>query len=326
MSFQIIYTKKGLEKLALAETGMPLVLEKFAVGSGELEPSEAQTALQDEKFRTYISNISQGVINKTNLLLNCVIPSDSGIEESFTINELGLFDTVGDLIAIAKVPSSDYVVNTSGVSSEKVYNITLKVSNTADVTLNLNSSTLATAGSVAELQAMVAELQRKNDERIGTMFDCPFDEIPSGALECNGQSLNKLQYAKLFAKIGTKYGGDTLNFNLPDSRNRGTRHAGADTGAVGTTQEDAIQNASGTISISKEDHSNLAGNWNANGIFQGRAATGDAQNSNVIEITQSGISPAVNRREMEYNFSWALRTADETRVKALITRKAIWYE
>ncbi len=320
MSFQIIYTKKGLEKLALAETGTPLVLEKFAVGSGELEPSEAQTALQDEKFRTYISNISQGVIDKSNLLLNCVIPSDSGIEESFTINELGLFDVVGDLIAIAKVPSSDYVVNTSGVSSEKVYNITLKVSNTAEVTLNLNTSTLATAGSVAELQAMVAELQRKNDERIGTIFDITA-KVPTGSLECIGQTLNQADYPKLFAVIGTMFGGDETTFNLPNTRNRVLRHHDGTTSNVGTTQEDAMQGWQFNFSVVDENNTiGAIGNPNPDG----RGYTDLSSSAYVFD--NSGVTRSNIHTRIHVGNKIECRTADETRVKALITRRGIWYE
>jgi len=45
--------------------------------------------------------------------------------------------------------------------------------------------------------------------------------IPSGFLECNGQSVSQATYAALFAIIGTTYGNPGGgNFNVPDLRDR----------------------------------------------------------------------------------------------------------
>lgn len=42
--------------------------------------------------------------------------------------------------------------------------------------------------------------------------------IPSNAKVCNGQTLSSSAYPKLYSKIGTKYGGSSSNFALPDLR------------------------------------------------------------------------------------------------------------
>ena len=44
--------------------------------------------------------------------------------------------------------------------------------------------------------------------------------IPSGFLECNGQSVSTSTYAALFAVIGYIYGGSGANFNVPDCTDR----------------------------------------------------------------------------------------------------------
>jgi microcystin-dependent protein len=44
--------------------------------------------------------------------------------------------------------------------------------------------------------------------------------IPSGFLECNGQSVSTSTYAALFAVIGYTYGGSGGNFNVPDLTDR----------------------------------------------------------------------------------------------------------
>ncbi len=44
--------------------------------------------------------------------------------------------------------------------------------------------------------------------------------IPSGFLECNGQSVSTTTYAALLAIIGYTYGGSGGNFNVPDLTDR----------------------------------------------------------------------------------------------------------
>lgn len=44
--------------------------------------------------------------------------------------------------------------------------------------------------------------------------------IPSGFLECNGQSISTSTYAALFAVIGYTYGGSGASFNVPDLTDR----------------------------------------------------------------------------------------------------------
>lgn len=173
MAFEIIYTNKGLEKLVSAENGTPLVFEKFAVGDGENSPSPEQTALQNEKWRGFINTVEPSSTIPTNLLVTCLIPAQIPETEPFYIRELGLFDTEENLIAIAKVPDSYYAQSDSGVASEKLYNIVLTVSNTAEVTLELDTTILATQDSVKELDTKVnntiSEFQRWRDSQKGVL-------------------------------------------------------------------------------------------------------------------------------------------------------------
>jgi len=48
--------------------------------------------------------------------------------------------------------------------------------------------------------------------------------IPSGFLECNGQSVSTSTYAALFAVIGYTYGGSGASFLLPDLQDRTVVH------------------------------------------------------------------------------------------------------
>lgn len=56
----------------------------------------------------------------------------------------------------------------------------------------------------------------------GTVIQSAAINVPGGWLDCNGQSLNKVAYADLFAAIGNTYGGSPtdLSFNVPDARGR----------------------------------------------------------------------------------------------------------
>ena len=68
----------------------------------------------------------------------------------------------------------------------------------------------------------------------GAVFCIAVATVPSGYLECNGQSVSRTTYAALFAVIGTQYGGSGSNFNVPDLRGEFVRGfdngRGADSG------------------------------------------------------------------------------------------------
>lgn len=60
-----------------------------------------------------------------------------------------------------------------------------------------------------------------------------FDFAPSTWAYCAGQLLNRSQNQRLFALIGTTYGGDGItNFALPDMRGRALIHSGTGRGAT----------------------------------------------------------------------------------------------
>ena len=75
------------------------------------------------------------------------------------------------------------------------------------------------------------------------------DTVPTGYLECNGDAVDRLQYADLFAAIGTIYGSgnNSTTFNVPDLRGefvRGWSHTrSSDPGReLGSFQADGIRN------------------------------------------------------------------------------------
>jgi microcystin-dependent protein len=68
---------------------------------------------------------------------------------------------------------------------------------------------------------------------IGEIRLFPYDFAPSSWAYCAGQLLNIAQNQRLFALIGTTYGGNgTTDFALPDMRGRALIHSGTGRGAT----------------------------------------------------------------------------------------------
>jgi microcystin-dependent protein len=55
---------------------------------------------------------------------------------------------------------------------------------------------------------------------VGTILPFGGNTEPSGYLLCDGRSVSSTIYADLYRVLGTRYGGDALNFNIPDMRAR----------------------------------------------------------------------------------------------------------
>lgn len=55
---------------------------------------------------------------------------------------------------------------------------------------------------------------------IGSIISFAGEDIPTGWLVCDGNAVASADYSDLYNVIGTKYGGNATNFNLPDFRGR----------------------------------------------------------------------------------------------------------
>ena len=83
--------------------------------------------------------------------------------------------------------------------------------------------------------------------------------VPEGFLLCNGATISRTTYAKLFAAIGTLYGaGDgATTFNLPDMRDKFAEGSGTYT--VGTVVEAGLPNITGGFNQRSADASSAHG-------------------------------------------------------------------
>lgn len=128
----------------------------------------------------------------------------------------------------------------------------------------------------------------------GTVISFAGSTAPEGWMICDGAAISRTDYAGLFAAIGTLWGigNGSTTFNLPDLEGRFLR--GADNGAavdpdagtrvplgsgvangVGSLQDDAIRNITGSMSSSSANNANAvvdsaSGSFSvAGGTFQG---------------------------------------------------------
>ena len=100
--------------------------------------------------------------------------------------------------------------------------------------------------------------------RVATMADLAGYGTPVGVVQpylgttapekyvlCNGAAILRTEYAELFAVIGTRYGegNGSTTFNVPDFQGMFLRGAGGDAAAMGTTQDWAIKDITGTLGI-----------------------------------------------------------------------------
>lgn len=103
-------------------------------------------------------------------------------------------------------------------------------------------------------ELLVPEETKETLIPVGTIIQSASQTTPQGYLKCNGASISRSNYQKLFKAIGTTFGNDDSNtFKLPDLRGRFIRGfsdgSSIDSGrAFGSSQDDAIRNITGGLS------------------------------------------------------------------------------
>ena len=101
--------------------------------------------------------------------------------------------------------------------------------------------------------------------------------IPSGFLECNGQSVSTTTYAALFAVVGYTYGGSGASFNVPDLQdrtivNKSNSKTLAQTGGANTVTPTG--NISGSTGSTTLTTAQLASHSHTGGIMTSMAGGG----------------------------------------------------
>jgi hypothetical protein len=158
MAYETILTTLGLAKIADAiANDTPLNLSEMQVGDGNgnpTTPSVSDTALVREVFTGTPSRIDVDSQDETRIVCELVIPASDG---GFTIREVGIFDSDGDMIAIAQFPEIYKPDASEGATLDLVIRVYMAVSNTEAITLEVDTSVVIATRSwvVDQLDALI---------------------------------------------------------------------------------------------------------------------------------------------------------------------------
>lgn len=139
--YYALLTNVGAAKLANATAlGEQVEITQMAVGDGNgalPTPNPAQTALVHELRRAPLNTLTIDPVNTNQIIAEQVIPEDVG---GWWIREIGLYDSKGDLIAIANCAETYKPLLQEGSGRMQVIRVILIVSSTQEVTLKIDPS------------------------------------------------------------------------------------------------------------------------------------------------------------------------------------------
>lgn len=141
MAYLTLLTTLGQAKLATAlVNGTGVAISHLAVGDGNgaaVTPQASMTALVREKHRVSVQSVIADPVNPNYIIVEAVIPSTVG---GWTIREAGLFDSAGQLFAVANFPDTVKPLLAEGSARDLVIRIVIEVSNTSAVQLLIDPS------------------------------------------------------------------------------------------------------------------------------------------------------------------------------------------
>ncbi|MFM2477324.1 phage tail protein [Celerinatantimonas sp. MCCC 1A17872] len=150
-----ILTTIGEAKIANATAlDQAVEIKQMALGDGNGDtptPSESQTALLNEHYRASLNSLSVSDDNPSQIIAELVVPEDEG---GYWIRELGLFDTNGDMLAIANCPPTYKPLLSEGSGRVQRIRMVLTVSNTSAVTLKIDPSVVLATRDYVDAQML----------------------------------------------------------------------------------------------------------------------------------------------------------------------------
>ncbi|MCX2696396.1 phage tail-collar fiber domain-containing protein [Ochrobactrum chromiisoli] len=137
-SFALMTNLGRAKEAAALANGTAVVITHIAIGDGTTVPSGGETALYNEIARKAISGHGT-VVGASNVAYFDIFLAAA--EGPYTIREAGLYDTAGDLIAIARYdPPINKPVPASGQTVEGTVRLEVAFSNLANVTIVVDPS------------------------------------------------------------------------------------------------------------------------------------------------------------------------------------------
>lgn len=139
MAFQSIHTTTGLQLMAQAEAqGLQIRLTHMAVGDGNgnpTTPDHSQTQLVRERFRATINRVYPNPDQPNMFTAELIIPA---VEGGFTMREVGVFDSNGNLFIVGNLPETYKPSSLEGAFSDSVIRIPFMVTNASIVELKID--------------------------------------------------------------------------------------------------------------------------------------------------------------------------------------------
>jgi len=176
--FFTLVTEIGSAKLANAVAlGTQVNLSHIAVGDGNgnpITPVPSMTALVNEVHRAPLTNLSLDPENPSLILAEMVVPPEVG---GFTVHEVGVFDSEGNLFAVASFPATYKPTFAEGSGREIAAILRIEVSSTAAITLKIDPTMVLASrkyvdDSITVVRAWCEDhINRKDD---------PHETLPAG--------------------------------------------------------------------------------------------------------------------------------------------------
>ena len=162
-NFYAILTNTGKAKIANAMLlNQKVDFNELALGDGGgiyVNPTENQTALVNEIFRCTIGAVTIDTNNSNWIVVETAIAAQTG---GFMIREAGIYDSEGDLLAVAKYPETYKPALEEGSVKDLLIRMILEVTNASVVTLKVDPTVILATKKDLERYSL---LTHNHDER-----------------------------------------------------------------------------------------------------------------------------------------------------------------
>ena len=169
--FFAILTAVGEAKQANADAlGVAWTFSHMGVGDAngtDPVPDRLQTKLINEWRRSPLNQLKPDPANPSIIVAELVIPAEVGGK---WIREVGLYDTAGDLVAVANCPPSYKPLLAQGSGRTQTVRINLIVSGTANIELKIDPSVVLATRAYVDQRVVdeIAKLDNKQSVRVAT--------------------------------------------------------------------------------------------------------------------------------------------------------------
>jgi len=152
-NYYTVLTQQGAALIAAAQVaGTSVNLTEIAVGDGGgvyTNPDNTATALTNETWRGALNQIQVDANNPSWVIIEALVPQSVG---GWMVREVGLFDDLGNLIAIGQYPETYKPVLSAGAGKDLYIRMIMEVSSAAAVTLQIDPSIVLAPRSYVDAQ------------------------------------------------------------------------------------------------------------------------------------------------------------------------------